>query len=74
MQLFMGPGVGSTGLGLYQWIQDYFADLTDVTLADEDSNFYQLNFFWLKSIWNSWKKLFKIWTQYHGSVVPLAMF
>ena len=27
----MGPDVR-------QWLQDHFADLTDVTLADEDSN------------------------------------
>ena len=34
------------------------------------------SFFWLKPIWNnfSWKRLFKFWTQYPGSVVPLAMF
>ena len=27
----MGPDVS-------MWVQDYFADLTDVTLADEDTN------------------------------------
>ena len=34
------------------------------------------SFFWLKSIWNyiSLKRSFKFWTQYPGSVVPLAMF
>ena len=32
------PGVRSMGPDVTQSIQDYFADLTDVTLADEDSN------------------------------------
>ena len=32
------PGVRSMGPDVRQWLQDYFADLTDVTLADEDSN------------------------------------
>ena len=27
------------GLGVSDYLQDYFADLTDVTLADDDSNF-----------------------------------
>ena len=32
------PGVRSMGPDVSKWLQDYFADLTDVTLADEDSN------------------------------------
>ena len=32
------PGVRSMGPDLSKSLQDYFADLTDVTLADEDSN------------------------------------
>ena len=32
------PGVRSMGPDVSQSVQDYFADLTDVTLADEDSN------------------------------------
>ena len=34
------------------------------------------SFSWLKSIWNyfCWKIIFKLWTQYPVSVVPLAMF
>ena len=38
-------------------------------------SFFQ-SFFQLKSIWNDFgsKRSFKLWTQYPGSVVPLAMF
>ena len=32
------PGVRSMGPDVRHSLQDYFADLTDVTLADEDSN------------------------------------
>ena len=32
------PGVRSMGPDVSNSVQDYFADLTDVTLADEDSN------------------------------------
>ena len=32
------PGVRSLGPDVTQFIQDYVADLTDVTLADEESN------------------------------------
>ena len=32
------PGVRSLGSDLSKSLEDYFADLTDVTLADEDSN------------------------------------
>ena len=31
----MGPDVRPS---VRHWLQDYFADLTDVTLADEDTN------------------------------------
>ena len=31
----MGPDVRPS---VRHWLQDYFADITDVTLADEDSN------------------------------------
>ena len=32
------PGVRSMGPDVSPYLQDYVADLTDVTLADEDSN------------------------------------
>ena len=32
------PGVRSIGSDLSKSLEDYFTDLTDVTLADEDSN------------------------------------
>ena len=35
------PGVRSMGPDLSPYLQDYVADLTDVTLADEDSNLTQ---------------------------------
>ena len=43
IDIFIGPrcpwgGVWSMGPDLSNSIQDYFANLTDVTLADEDSN------------------------------------
>ena len=37
------PGVRSMGPDVTNSVQDYFADLTDMTLADEDSNSIQTN-------------------------------